>query len=258
MGPLSSSSENNASNDSCFSSTTPESFRARHVSMPQHSVRTQPPICDMTGHPQVGGHHHLEGRTLSHGLHQHQQIPGVGAVGNHATITSQTSMNSYTGTSKFHIPGKQLSLRLKKAQIDKAHKDKTNKTFPDNFSVTLFLVKPPEDQSDSLIDSSLLPQAMMASSMNNHSTISTGTGYNPGGSVTAPAVCSGERQFTVTPVPSANPAGNSAASNETSAASLITGNGNNISDQVVHPAAHRPQQRSRPLTGESGASSSSA
>ena len=86
----------------------------------------------------------------------------------------------------------------------------------------------------------------------------TGTGYNPGGSVTAPAVCSGERQFTVTPVPSANPAGNSAASNETSAASLITGNGNNISDQVVHPAAHRPQQRSRPLTGESGASSSSA
>merc|ERR1712226_645092 len=169
-----------------------------------------------------------------------------------------TSMNSYTGSSKFHIPGKQLSLRLKKAQIDKAHKDKTNKTFPDNFSVTLFLVKPPEDQSDSLIDYSLLPQAMMASSMNNHSTISTGTGYNPGGSVTAPAVCSGERQFTVTPVPSANPAGNSAASNETSAASLITGNGNNISDQVVHPAAHRPQQRSRPLTGESGASSSSA
>ena len=83
-------------------------------------------------------------------------------------------MNSYTGTSKFHIPGKQLSLRLKKAQIDKAHKDKTNKTFPDNFSVTLFLVKPPEDQSDSLIDYSLLPQAMMASSMNNHSTISTG------------------------------------------------------------------------------------
>ena len=116
---------------------------------------------------------------FSHGLHQHhQQIPGgghVGAVGNHATITSQTSMNSYTGSStKFHIPGKQLSLRLKKAQIDKAHKDKTNKTFPDNFSVTLFLVKPPEDQSDSLIDYSLLPQAMMASSMNNHSTISTG------------------------------------------------------------------------------------
>ena len=111
---------------------------------------------------------------FSHGLHQHQQIPGVGAVGNHATITSQTSMNSYTGSSKFHIPGKQLSLRLKKAQIDKAHKDKTNKTFPDNFSVTLFLVKPPEDQSDHLIDYSLLPQSMMASSMNNHSTISTG------------------------------------------------------------------------------------
>ena len=56
----------------------------------------------------------------------------------------------------------------------------------------------------------------------------------------------------MTPVPSANPAGNSAAS-ETSAP--LAGNGNNSDQQQqVHPA----RQRSRPLTGESGASSSSA
>merc|ERR1711894_218897 len=86
--------------------------------------------------------------------------------------------------------------------------------------------------------------------MNNHSTISTGTGYNPGGSVTAPAVCSGERQFTVTPVPSANPAGSAASE---TASAVAAGNGN--SDQQQQ---HQPRQRSRPLTGESGASSSSA
>ena len=80
--------------------------------------------------------------------------------------------------SKVHIPGKQLSLRLRKGQIDKAHKDKTAKTFPENFSVTLFLVKPPEDQSDTLIDYSLYTQAMMSSNMNNHSTI-TATGKDP-------------------------------------------------------------------------------
>ena len=37
MGPLSSSSENNATSGDSFSVTTPESFnRMRHVSMPQH------------------------------------------------------------------------------------------------------------------------------------------------------------------------------------------------------------------------------
>ena len=66
-------------------------------------------------------------------------------------------------------------------------------------------------------------------------------------------MCSGERQFTVTPVPSANPAG-SAAISET-ASTVAAGNGNSDQQQqVVHPA----RQRSRPLTGESGASSSSA
>ena len=48
------------------------------------------------------------------------------------------------------IKGKVLSLRLEKDQIDKAHKDKTSwlgsQRFPDNFSVTLILVKD-EDQS---------------------------------------------------------------------------------------------------------------
>ena len=112
----------------------------------------------------------FSGRSLSHGIHHNNH---------HATITSQTSMvASSSHLSKVHIPGKQLSLRLRKGQIDKAHKDKTAKTFPENFSVTLFLVKPPEDQSDTLIDYSLYTQAMMSSNMNNHSTI-TATGKDP-------------------------------------------------------------------------------
>ena len=62
------------------------------------------------------------------------------------------------------IKGKLLSLRLKKGQIDKAHKDKTSQRFPDNFSVTLFLVKP-EDQSEKLLDYSLYSPAFLMQSM---------------------------------------------------------------------------------------------
>jgi len=221
MGPLSSSSENNASTDS-FSSATPESFRMRHVSMPQHSVRNSQPQCDMSHHQP----HHLplEGRSLSHGIHHNNH---------HATITSQTSMvASSSHLSKVHIPGKQLSLRLRKGQIDKAHKDKTAKTFPENFSVTLFLVKPPEDQSDTLIDYSLYTQAMMSSNMNNHSTI-TATGVTTG-NPQPQAISSGERQFTITQVASGN------------------------ASTSLNPLCSDQRQRSRPLTGESGASSSSA
>merc|ERR1719319_1786176 len=38
-------------------------------------------------------------------------------------------------------PGKLMSVRLNKTQIDKASKDKSGK-FSDNFNVTLFLVRP--------------------------------------------------------------------------------------------------------------------
>ena len=62
----------------------------------------------------------------------------------------------------FNFPGKLLSLRLKKGQIDKAHKDKTSQRFPDNFSVTLFLVKP-DDQSEKLLDYSLYSPTFLMS-----------------------------------------------------------------------------------------------
>jgi len=85
-----------------------------------------------------------------------------------------------------NIPGKLLSLRLKKGQIDKAVKDKSAKTFPENFSVTLFLLKP-EDQSDQLLDYSLYSNVLNLE--------------NPLNTITAANLCSKtEKQFTVVPV----------------------------------------------------------
>lgn len=61
------------------------------------------------------------------------------------------------------IKSKVLSLRLEKDQIDKAHKDKTSwlgsQRFPDNFSVTLILVKE-EDQSETLNPPAFLMQPL--------------------------------------------------------------------------------------------------
>ena len=85
----------------------------------------------------------------------------------HATITSNSAASlEMAAASQLQVPikGKLLSLRLKKGQIDKAHKDKTSQRFPDNFSVTLFLVKP-EDQSEKLLDYSLYSPAFLMQSM---------------------------------------------------------------------------------------------
>jgi len=54
--------------------------------------------------------------------------------------TGSTGLNATRFTTR-QIPGKLMSVRLKKNQIDKADKDKSNK-FSDNFNVTLFLVRP--------------------------------------------------------------------------------------------------------------------
>ena len=123
------------------------------------------------------------------------------------------------GVSNVDIKGKLLSLRLKKGQIDKAVKDKSSKTFPDNFSVTLFLLKP-EDQSDNLLDYSLYSNVL---SLENPLNTITGSACHP---LHAQKT---EKQFTVVPV---------------------TENG---------PLVQQPlKSRVRPLTGGSGASSSSA
>ena len=59
--------------------------------------------------------------------------------------------------------GKVLSLRLEKDQIDKAHKDKNSwlgsKRFPENFSVTLILMKE-EDQIETLNPPAFLMQPL--------------------------------------------------------------------------------------------------
>ena len=119
------------------------------------------------------------------------------------------------------IPGKLLSLRLKKGQIDKAHKDKSAKTFPENFSVTLFLLKP-EDQSDNLLDYSLYSHMLNTHVENPHSTI---TGVNFSSKISS----SSTEKFNVVPV-----------------------------DERQAHAQPVTKPRVRPLTGGSGASSSSA
>ena len=65
------------------------------------------------------------------------------------------------------IDGTNIALRLNKSQIDKAAKDKQCKIYSENFNVTLFLVKP-TDQSDDLVDYSLVQTNISASSENFH------------------------------------------------------------------------------------------
>jgi len=231
MGPLSTSDENTASEADSSSSTTAESFiqqRLRHTSMPQ------PRVSSTSG---LGGqeHHHL------HHPHLEASLSHVGGDSNpssnkhqshffsrqHATITSNSAASlEMAAASQLQVPikGKLLSLRLKKGQIDKAHKDKTSQRFPDNFSVTLFLVKP-DDQSEKLLDYSLYSPTFLMQSMPDQvpNTITT----------------SGQHQ--------GNLSSNSSSEKFTVESVLTTNEG-----QQPRPP------RQRPLTGESGASSSSA
>jgi len=232
MGPLSTSDENTASEADSSSSTTAESFiqqRLRHTSMPQ------PRVSSSSG---LGGqeHHHLHHPHLEASLsHVGDSNPGPGGNKHqshffsrqHATITSNSAASlEMAAASQLQVPikGKLLSLRLKKGQIDKAHKDKTSQRFPDNFSVTLFLVKP-DDQSEKLLDYSLYsPTFLMSMPDQVPNTITTsGQGHQSNLSSN-----SSNEKFTVDPV-------------------LPTNEGQQ----------QRPP-RQRPLTGESGASSSSA
>jgi len=230
MGPLSTSDENTASEADSSSSTTAESFiqqRLRHTSMPQARVSSSSGL---------GGqeHHHLHHPHLEASLSHagSESNPGHNKHQNHffsrphATITSNSAASlEMAAASQLQVPikGKLLSLRLKKGQIDKAHKDKTSQRFPDNFSVTLFLVKP-DDQSEHLLDYSLYsPQFLMSKADEVPNTITT-SGHQGSGNLSSN---SSNEKFTVESV---QPAG----SNEP-----------------------RPP-RQRPHTGESGASSSSA
>lgn len=161
--------------------------RLRHTSMPQARA-TVPSTNHQVGPNSI--HHPLE-PSLSHA-----EVRSFNPFSQrtHATISSNSaaSMDSMDsafngrGAPPINIPGKLLSLRLKKGQIDKAVKDKSSKTFPENFSVTLFLLKP-EDQSDQLIDYSLYTKVLSQENQLN--------------TITAANMCGKtEKQFTVVPV----------------------------------------------------------
>lgn len=168
------------------SSTTLDTFsqnRLRHSSVPQTAKATG---------------------AMSHVSHV--------VAANHATVQANNHRDNAVAASEVvsvKIPGQNLSLRLTKAQIDKAAKDKQAKVFPDNFTVTLFLVKP-HDQS---VDYRQPQQPQQQPQLQRGSTVIAGNSH----------------QFTVVPVTT------SASSTDCST-----------------------RERVRPLTGGSGASSSSA
>jgi len=256
MGPLSTSDENTemSSSSSTVGNATAESFmekRIRHTSMPQQRVASAAPAAAVPSSISSNSSSSNSSSSASnHHLHHHLEPSlsnaevrnlGFHATGrSHATITSNSAasmdsglMESGSGSSGYpygtvNIPGKLLSLRLKKGQIDKAHKDKSSKTFPENFSVTLFLLKP-EDQSDNLLDYSLYSNVFNVATENPHTTITAVA--NMSNNKVIPATSS-EKQFTVVPVSDA--------------------------DHQNLKLHHNPKPRVRPLTGGSGASSSSA
>lgn len=223
--------------------------RIRHTSMPQQRVASAASAAAVPSSISSNSsssnssssasnfHHHLE-PSLSNAEVRNLGFHATGR--SHATITSNSAasmdsglMESGSGSSGYpygtvNIPGKLLSLRLKKGQIDKAHKDKSSKTFPENFSVTLFLLKP-EDQSDNLLDYSLYSNVFNVATENPHTTITAVA--NMSNNKVIPATSS-EKQFTVVPVSDA--------------------------DHQNLKLHHNPKPRVRPLTGGSGASSSSA
>jgi len=65
---------------------------------------------------------------------RHSSVPQTARAQGHVS-------SSHVPRPRVVIPGKQVSVRLNKSQIDKAWKDKSGK-FSDNFNVTLFLVRP--------------------------------------------------------------------------------------------------------------------
>ena len=64
---------------------------------------------------------------------RHSNVPQTGRAQGHVPASHHPQ--------RVVIPGKQVSVRLNKSQIDKASKDKSGK-FSENFNVTLFLVRP--------------------------------------------------------------------------------------------------------------------
>merc|ERR1719225_1569300 len=133
-------------------STTAMSFesngisRTRHTSVPQTARSTTTANThDIHGLASEGyDESALRARQMAHQLHASL----LSDCDNHTTIHGSSMTNHRS--SRVQIEGSKLSLRLSKSQIDNAAKSK-KKVYQENFSVTLFLVKP-KDQSSNLID----------------------------------------------------------------------------------------------------------
>ena len=149
--PEHSNAEDVAENSTSGGSTTATSFdllngnnRARHSS-DFGAVRS----------PTTANTHVSAERARQLALQHHASL--MGANGQQHTIHG-TGMSN--GSSRVQIDGSKLSLRLTKSQIDNAAKSK-RKMYQDNFSITLFLIKP-TDQSENLKDYTL-PLEMITS-----------------------------------------------------------------------------------------------
>ena len=134
-------------------STTTMSFetngisRTRHTSVPQTARSTTTASTHSMHGLATDGHDESALRARQMALQHHASLLGE-SDNNHTTIHG-TSITNHR-SSRVQIEGSKLSLRLSKSQIDNAAKSK-KKIYQENFSVTLFLVKP-KDQSSNLID----------------------------------------------------------------------------------------------------------
>ncbi|XP_023331913.1 cyclin-G-associated kinase [Eurytemora carolleeae] len=79
-----------------------------------------------------GGHEETTHSSFNSKRTRHSSVP----------MTSKSGLSHQQTRFTRTIPGKLMSVRLKKNQIDNANKDKFNTKFSDNFNVTLFLVRP--------------------------------------------------------------------------------------------------------------------
>ena len=175
----------NAENLTNGNSTTAMSFesngisRTRHTSVPQTARSTTTANThDIHGLASEGyDESALRARQMAHQLHASL----LSDSDNHTTI-NVTNMTNHR-SSRVQIEGSKLSLRLSKSQIDNAAKSK-KKIYQDNFSVTLFLVKP-KDQSSNLKDlnyDGAEPQGNKIPSDGQHEMLNPNTRLAPSGS----------------------------------------------------------------------------
>ncbi len=273
----------------CSTIKPTESFshlRARHTSVPQ--TARVPGALSHVSHVAGGNHHPSHHATITASGSNaagtlYQGGNGTGGGGHcpahpplhpvHSTVTASGSQNWVNpgggcGSGGRHaggphhetirIPGRMLSLRFTKSQIDKAAKDKSAKTFHENFSVTLFLLKP-DDQSDNLIDYSLYQSMHPTTVLYQSNQAASGTGST---TTTASATSLGgggtSRQHSSSSFPHQHSNGGVATSSSGGGAETNNSSSRHYNVPVTASASTadcRPAAaRVRPLTGGSSSS----